>query len=119
MRIHKTHKRYISSVVAGLIVTAVTMTGFSYNDKTVNCYGRWCSTPVRTHLNSNEGIVRDAGVKLNQMIKLFPASASVQNGTTLTVVMCHSSFVTVNGKTRAVFTYRKQLPQGVANELWF
>ena len=28
---------------------------------------------VRTHLNSNEGIVRDAGVKLNQMIKLFPA----------------------------------------------
>ena len=28
---------------------------------------------VRTHLNSNEGIVRDAGVKLNPMIKLFPA----------------------------------------------
>ena len=26
---------------------------------------------VRTHLNSNEGIVRDAGVKLNPMIKLF------------------------------------------------
>nr|WP_252894669.1 hypothetical protein [Veillonella denticariosi] len=35
MRIHKTNKRYVSSVVAGLIVTAVTMAGFNYNDKTV------------------------------------------------------------------------------------
>jgi len=68
MRIHKTHKRYISSVVAGLIVTAVTMTGFSYNDKTVTVMVDGAAHTVRTHLNSNEGIVRDAGVKLNPNI---------------------------------------------------
>ena len=48
MRIHKTHKRYISSVVAGLIVTAVTMTGFSYNDKTVTVMVDGAAHTVRT-----------------------------------------------------------------------
>ena len=86
MRIHKTHKRYISSVVAGLIVTAVTMTGFSYNDKTVTVMVDGAAHTVRTHLNSNEGIVRDAGVKLNPNDKVISSSTSVQNGTTLTVV---------------------------------
>ncbi len=68
---HKTHKRYISSVVAGLIVTAVTMTGFSYNDKTVTVMVDGAAHTVRTHLNSNEGIVRDAGVKLNPNDKVI------------------------------------------------
>ena len=86
MRIHKTHKRYISSVVAGLIVTAVTMTGFSYNDKTVTVMVDGAAHTVRTHLNSNEGIVRDAGVKLNPNDKVISSSSTVQNGTTLTVV---------------------------------
>ena len=49
------------------------MTGFSYNDKTVTVMVDGAAHTVRTHLNSNEGIVRDAGVKLNPMIKLFPA----------------------------------------------
>ena len=110
MRIHKTHKRYISSVVAGLIVTAVTMTGFSYNDKTVTVMVDGAAHTVRTHLNSNEGIVRDAGVKLNPNDKVISSSTSVQNGTTLTVVRAIPVYVTVNGKTTA---------QGVANELGF
>ena len=50
MRIHKTHKRYISSVVAGLIVTAVTMTGFSYNDKTVTVMVDGAAPVSYTHL---------------------------------------------------------------------
>ena len=104
MRIHKTHKRYISSVVAGLIVTAVTMTGFSYNDKTVTVMVDGAAHTVRTHLNSNEGIVRDAGVKLNPNDKVISSSSTVQNGTTLTVVRAIPVYVTVNGKTRAVFT---------------
>ena len=118
MRIHKTHKRYVSSVVAGLIVTAVTMTGFSYNDKTVTVMVDGAAHTVRTHLNSNEGIVRDAGVKLNPNDKVISSSASVQNGTTLTVVRAIPVYVTVNGKTRAVFT-TETTAQGVANELGF
>ena len=118
MRIHKTHKRYISSVVAGLIVTAVTMTGFSYNDKTVTVMVDGAAHTVRTHLNSNEGIVRDAGVKLNPNDKVISSSTSVQNGTTLTVVRAIPVYVTVNGKTRAVFT-TETTAQGVANELGF
>ena len=118
MRIHKTHKRYISSVVAGLIVTAVTMTGFSYNDKTVTVMVDGAAHTVRTHLNSNEGIVRDAGVKLNPNDKVISSSTSVQNGTTLTVVRAIPVYVTVNGKTRAIFT-TETTAQGVANELGF
>ena len=118
MRIHKTHKRYISSVVAGLIVTAVTMTGFSYNDKTVTVMVDGAAHTVRTHLNSNEGIVRDAGVKLNPNDKVISSSSTVQNGTTLTVVRAIPVYVTVNGKTRAVFT-TETTAQGVANELGF
>ena len=118
MRIHKTHKRYISSVVAGLIVTAVTMTGFSYSDKTVTVMVDGAAHTVRTHLNSNEGIVRDAGVKLNPNDKVISSSSTVQNGTTLTVVRAIPVYVTVNGKTRAVFT-TETTAQGVANELGF
>ena len=118
MRIHKTHKRYISSVVAGLIVTAVTMTGFSYNDKTVTVMVDGAAHTVRTQLNSNEGIVRDAGVKLNPNDKVISSSSTVQNGTTLTVVRAIPVYVTVNGKTRAVFT-TETTAQGVANELGF
>ena len=118
MRIHKTHKRYISSVVAGLIVTAVTMTGFSYNDKTVTVMVDGAAHTVRTYLNSNEGIVRDAGVKLNPNDKVISSSSTVQNGTTLTVVRAIPVYVTVNGKTRAVFT-TETTAQGVANELGF
>ena len=79
MRIHKTHKRYISSVVAGLIVTAVTMTGFSYNDKTVTVMVDGAAHTVRTHLNSNEGIVRDAGVKLNPNLNSCSCYSSLCN----------------------------------------
>ena len=73
---------------------------------------------VRTHLNSNEGIVRDAGVKLNPNDKVISSSSTVQNGTTLTVVRAIPVYVTVNGKTRAVFT-TETTAQGVANELGF
>ncbi|ETJ45816.1 3D protein, partial [human gut metagenome] len=97
---------------------AVTMTGFSYNDKTVTVMVDGAAHTVRTHLNSNEGIVRDAGVKLNPNDKVISSSASVQNGTTLTVVRAIPVYVTVNGKTRAVFT-TETTAQGVANELGF
>ena len=86
MRIQKTHKRYISSVVAGLMVTAITLTGFSYNDKTVTVMADGAAHTVKTHLNSNEGIVRNAGIKLNPKDKVISDSNSVQEGTTLTVV---------------------------------
>lgn len=108
MRIHKTHKRYISSVVAGLIVTAVTMTGFSYNDKTVTVMVDGAAHTVRTHLNSNEGIVRDAGVKLNPNDKVISSSSTVQNGTTLTVVRAIPVYVTVMVK-QELYSLQKQL----------
>ena len=118
MRIHKTNKRYVSSVVAGLIVTAVTMAGFNYNDKTVTVMVDGAAHTVRTHLNSNEGIVRDAGVKLNPKDKVISDSTSIQNGTTLTVVRAVPVYVTVNGRTRAVMT-TQNTAQALADELGF
>lgn len=104
MRIHKTHKRYVSSVVAGLMVTAITLTGFSYNDKTVTVMVDGAAHTVKTHLNSNEGIVRNAGIKLNAKDKVLSDTNTIQNGSTLTVVRAFPVSVTVNGKTRTVYT---------------
>ena len=118
MRIQKTHKRYISSVVAGLMVTAITLTGFSYNDKTVTVMADGAAHTVKTHLNSNEGIVRNAGIKLNPKDKVVSDSNSVQDGTTLTVVRAFPVSVTVNGKTRTVYT-TQTTAEDLANELGF
>ena len=118
MRIQKTHKRYISSVVAGLMVTAITLTGFSYNDKTVTVMADGAAHTVKTHLNSNEGIVRNAGIKLNPKDKVISDSNSVQEGTTLTVVRAFPVSVTVNGKTRTVYT-TQTTAEDLAEELGF
>ena len=118
MRIQKTHKRYISSVVAGLMVTAITLTGFSYNDKTVTVMADGAAHTVKTHLNSNEGIVRNAGVQLNPKDKVISDSNSVQEGTTLTVVRAFPVSVTVNGKTRTVYT-TQTTAEDLAEELGF
>lgn len=118
MQIHKTHKRYVSAVIAGLMVTAITLTGFSYNDKTVTVMVDGATHTVKTHLNSNEGIVRHAGIKLNPKDKVLSSSNSVQDGTTLTVVRAFPVSVTVKGKTRTVYT-TQTTAEDLANELGF
>ena len=118
MKIQKTHKRYVSSVVAGLMVTAITLTGFSYNDKTVTVMADGAAHTVKTHLKSNEGIVRDAGIKLNPKDKVVSDSSSVQDGSTLTVVRAFPVTVTVNGKIRTVYT-TQSTAEDLANELGF
>lgn len=118
MKIQKTHKRYVSSVVAGLMVTAITLTGFSYNDKTVTIMADGAAHTVKTHLNSNEGIVRNAGIQLSPKDKVLSDSSTVQNGSTLTVVRAFPVSVTVNGKTRVVYTTQTTAAD-LANELGF
>ena len=73
---------------------------------------------VKTHLNSNEGIVRNAGIKLNPKDKVISDSNSVQEGTTLTVVRAFPVSVTVNGKTRTVYT-TQTTAEDLAEELGF
>lgn len=118
MKIQKTHKRYVSSVVAGLMVTAITLTGFSYNDKTVTIMADGAAHTVKTHLSSNEGIVRNAGIQLSPKDKVLSDSSTVQNGSTLTVVRAFPVSVTVNGKTRVVYTTQTTAAD-LANELGF
>ena len=113
MRIQKTHKRYISSVVAGLMVTAITLTGFSYNDKTVTVMADGAAHTVKTHLNSNEGIVRNAGIKLNPKDKVISDSNSVQEGTTLTA---GSTVDIVRVTSRAVNTVDQEIPVQVIRQ---
>ena len=61
---------------------------------------------------------RNAGIKLNPKDKVISDSNSVQEGTTLTVVRAFPVSVTVNGKTRTVYT-TQTTAEDLAEELGF
>ena len=62
--------------------------------------------------------MRNAGIKLNPKDKVVSDSNSVQEGTTLTVVRAFPVSVTVNGKTRTVYT-TQTTAEDLAEELGF
>lgn len=62
--------------------------------------------------------MRNAGIKLNPKDKVISDSNSVQEGTTLTVVRAFPVSVTVNGKTRTVYT-TQTTAEDLAEELGF
>ena len=118
IQIEDKHKQYASLVLVLLMVMILTMTGFTYSNKTVTVMADGLAYTVETHLNSTEGIVRDAGVTLHEKDQVVSDTGTVQQGTTLTVVRAFPVTVTVNGKTQTVMTVQRTA-QGLADELGF
>ena len=118
IQIQKIHKRYASIVMSGMMVMALTMSGFAYNDKTVTVVADGSAHTVKTHLSSTRGIAQDAGVKLDPKDAVVVDTNTIQDGSTLTVVRAVPVTVTVNGKTKTMKT-AAQTVQALADELGY
>lgn len=118
IQIQRVYSRQVSIVLVLLMVFVMTMTGFAYNDKTVVVMADGAAHTVKTHLNSPDGIVRDAGIILDPHDKVIADTASIQDGSTLTVVRAFPVTVVVDGHSRSVLTVQRTA-QGLADELGF
>lgn len=113
-----TQRRHMALLLALLMVLAVTMTGFVWNEKTVTVAADGQSYTVKTHLNSTDGILRDAGIPLGKADKAILSTPVLQNGTVITVLRAFPVNVTVNGQTKQVQT-TQTTAQGLADELGY
>lgn len=118
IQMQKIHKRYVSLVTSGLMVLALTTSGFAFNDKTVTVMADGSAHTIKTHLSSTRGIAQDAGVKLDPKDQVVIDTNTIQEGSTLTVVRALPITVTVNGKTKTIKT-AAQTVQAVADELGY
>lgn len=118
IQMQKIHKRYASLVASGLMVFALTTSGFAFNDKTVTVMADGSAHTIKTHLSSTRGIAQDAGITLDPKDQVVIDTNTIQEGSTLTVVRALPITVTVNGKTKTIKT-AAQTVQAVADELGY
>lgn len=118
IQIQTKHNRIVSLVLVLLMVLTITLTGFAYNDKTVVVMVDGAAHTVKTHLNSTEGIVREAGINLHTKDQVVIDTETLQDGSILTVVRASPVTVIVDGKTKTVMTVQRTA-QGLADELGF
>lgn len=118
IQMQKIHKRYASLVASGLMVLALTTSGFAFNDKTVTVVADGSAHTIKTHLTSTRGIAQDAGLTLDPKDQVISNTNTIQEGTTLTVVRAVPVTVTVNGKTKTVKT-ASQTVGDLAQELGY
>lgn len=118
IQMQKIHKRYASLVASGLMVLALTTSGFAFNDKTVTVMADGSAHTIKTHLTSTRGIAQDAGLTLDPKDQVISNTNTIQEGTTLTVVRAVPVTVTVNGKTKTVKT-ASQTVGDLAQELGY
>ena len=111
-------KRHVFLFLILLAVVFVTVSGFAWNEKTVTIHADGQTQIVKTHLNSAEGILRDAKISLNPKDAVLLSTAALQNGTELTVVRAFPVKVTVDGKAQTVMTVQTTA-QGLADELGY
>lgn len=114
----KQQKRYVSILLALLLVVLFTVSGFVWNDKTVTIVADGKTQVVKTHLNSASGVVRDAGINLGKNDAVIVSTPYIQEGSTLTVLRAIPVTVTVDGKTKNVMTVQRSV-QSLADELGY
>lgn len=114
----KQQKRYVSILLALLLVVLFTVSGFVWNDKTVTIVADGKTQVVKTHLNSASGVVRDAGINLGKSDAVIVSTPYIQEGSTLTVLRAIPVTVTVDGKRKNVMTVQRSV-QALADELGY
>ena len=84
IQMQKIHKRYASLVASGLMVLALTTSGFAFNDKTVTVMADGSAHIIKTHLTSTRGIAQDAGLTLDPKDQVISNTNTIQEGTVKT-----------------------------------
>lgn len=111
-------KRHTGLVLLLLAMVFITISGFAWNEKSVTIIADGETRVVKTHLNSADGILHDAGIALGSKDAILLSTATVQNGTELTVVRAFPVKVTVDGVASEVMTVQTTA-QGLADELGY
>lgn len=111
-------KRHMTLLLALLVVVMVTITGFAWNYKTVTVKADGQTYTIKTHLNSTNGILHDAGVPMGVKDAVLLSTPTLQDGTVLTVLRAFPVHVTIAGQTKTVMTVQRTA-QGLADELGY
>lgn len=111
-------KRQLTVLLVLLMVLCVTMTGFAWNNKDITIVSDGQTQTIKTHLNSADGILREAGIAKGQKDAVILSTPTLQEGTTITVVRAFPVKVTVDGVTKQVMTVQTS-PQALAAELGY
>ena len=101
-----------------LTVSVASISGFAWNDKQVTIVADGQTKVVKTHLNSAEGILHDAGIAPGKYDVILRSTNTVQNGTVLTLIRAFPVHVTVDGVERDVMTVQTTA-RGLADELGY
>lgn len=112
------HKRYSMFMLVLLAILIVTLTGFAWNEKTVTVVADGTTQTIKTHLNSKDGIVKDAGISLGKDDKIILNTSSLQDGSSLTVLRAFPVIVHINGNTKTVMTVQTDV-HALADELGY
>lgn len=111
-------RRHMFLFLILLAVVFVSISGFAWNEKTVTINVDGQTQIVKTHLNSAEGLLRDAKISLNPKDAILLSTSTLENGTVVTVVRAFPVKVTVDGQTKTVMTVQTTA-QGLADELGY
>lgn len=111
-------KRHTSLLLLLLAVVFMTISGFAWNEKAVTVMADGQTQIVKTHLNSAEGILHDAGISLGAKDAVLLSTPTLQNGTQITVLRAFPVKVTVDGVAKDVMTVQTTA-QGLADELGY
>lgn len=111
-------RRHMFLFLILLAVVFVSISGFAWNEKTVTINADGQTQIVKTHLNSAEGLLRDAKISLNPKDAILLSTSTLENGTVVTVVRAFPVKVTVDGQTKTVMTVQITA-QGLADELGY
>lgn len=101
-----------------LAVSVASISGFAWNDKEVTIVADGQTKVVKTHLNSADGILHDAGIAPGKYDVILRSTNTVQNGTVLTLIRAFPVHVTVDGVERDVMTVQTTA-RGLADELGY
>ncbi len=111
-------KRLTTLLLTLLVVLSMTVSGFTWNVKTVTILADGQTYTIKTHLNSTDGILHDAGVPKGSKDAVLLSTKTLQDGSVLTVLRAFPVQVTVDGHTKTVMTVQRTAT-GLAAELGY
>ncbi len=110
--------RRMAVLLSFLMVLSIMLTGFVWNEKNVVVIADGKEMPIKTHLNSPKGIIREAGIELGSKDAINLNTDSLQDGTVIRVVRAFPVTVAVGDKTQEVMT-TQVTAEGLAKELGY
>lgn len=115
LRIKKHVALFLSMI---LLVFAVSLSGFMWNEKNITVSVDGQNRVIKTHQTTAYGAIREAGISMNDKDSYTLTTKELEEGTVITVIRAFPVAVTMNGETKTVMT-TAMTAQALANELGY